>query len=117
MTGRRRKTVIAVALVLAVAIAGLMTWWNVKPFSSKDVAFDITSDTTANVTIQVEKKRQDVLSCNLQVMNESYAVVGWKTVTFGTSPGTGRERIVQDFDLRTESLGVTGGVTTCWVVR
>lgn len=107
---------IAASLVAAVAVAGLMTWWNVKPYASKDVAFDITSDTSANVTIQLEKKHRDTVSCNLQVMNESYAIVGWKTVTFPASEGPGRETIVKDFDLRTESLGVTGGATTCWVV-
>lgn len=109
--------VIVVALVLAVAFAGLLAWWNVKPYASKDVAFDITSDTTANVTIQLEKRHQDAVSCNLQVMNESYAIVGWKTVTFDPTPGSGRETLVKDFDLRTESLGVTGGATTCWVAN
>ncbi|WP_417217080.1 DUF4307 domain-containing protein [Arthrobacter sp.] len=106
---------ICIALVFGISVAGLMAWWNFKPYTSKDVAFDITSDTTANVTIQLEKKRQDKVSCNLQVMNESYAIVGWKTVTFDATQGTGRQSIIQDFDVRTESLGVTGGATTCWV--
>lgn len=114
-SGRRKIVVICVALVFGIAVAGLMAWWNFKPYTSKDVAFDITSDTTANVTIQLEKRRQDTVSCNLQVMNESYAVVGWKTVTFGPTEGPGRQSTVKDFDVRTESLGVTGGATTCWV--
>lgn len=108
---------IVVGLVLAIIAAGVVTWWNVKPYSSKDVAFDITSNTSTNVTIQLEKKPRDTINCNLRVMNESFAVVGWKTVTFGASEGTGRETIVEDFDVRTESLGVTGGVTTCWVAN
>ncbi|MGO1517935.1 DUF4307 domain-containing protein [Arthrobacter rhombi] len=115
LTRRRKIVMISVALVLAIIAAGVVAWWNVKPYSSKDVAFDITSNTSANVTIQLEKKPRDTVSCNVRVMNESYAVVGWKTVTFGATEGTGRETIIKDFDLRTESLGVTGGVTTCWV--
>ncbi|MDN5755884.1 MAG: DUF4307 domain-containing protein [Micrococcaceae bacterium] len=107
---------IVAGLVLAIIAAGVVAWWNIKPYSSKDVAFDITSDTSANVTIQLEKKPSDTVACNLRVMNESYAVVGWETVTFDASEGSGRQTIIKDFDLRTESLGVTGGVTTCWVV-
>lgn len=106
---------ICLALVVGISIAGLMAWWNFKPYTSKDVAFDITSDTTANVTIQLEKKRQDKVSCNVQVMNESYAIVGWKTVTFDPTEGSGRQTIIRDVKLRTESLGVTGGATSCWV--
>ena len=45
-------------------------------------------------------------------LNDAYAVVGWKQVTIGPSEETSTSHRVS---VRTDSLGVTGGVNACWL--
>lgn len=111
---RQRNILIAVALVLAVAAAGLLAVWNTQDITSKDLAFDIRSPASATVTFDVDKNVADTVECSVRVLNESYAVVGWKTITVPAREGGGREKVREVVDVRTESLGVSGGVSSCW---
>lgn len=115
------RTVI-IAVVLAIAVIGTAIFTiatSIKQVSSKDVAFEITSPTSATVTFDVVKDPAATVQCAVQVLNESYAVVGWKVATIGAN-GTdagldGGRSTTHTIALRTESLGVSGGVNACWV--
>lgn len=51
-------------------------------------------------------------------VDESYAIVGARIVTIGPHEGSSEADRSQYFrsDLRTEHLGVTGIVDTCWLL-
>lgn len=80
--------------------------------SFKDVGFSIPDAGTARVDFQITKDPEATVVCALQALNESYAVVGWKQVTIGPSEETTTGHRVS---VRTDSLGVTGGVNACWL--
>lgn len=89
--------------------------------SSKDVGFDVVDSTYATVDFRVTKEPGTTAQCAVQVLNSSYAIVGWKVVTVGPTPpseGLNDARTtVETASLRTESLGVSGGVDSCWIVE
>jgi hypothetical protein len=108
------------ALVLAVAVT---VWFTASATSRTldwdDVGYDIKSPTSASVTFQLHKEPQDTVECAIQVLSEEYAVVGWRTVTIGPGPapesGAPSDKTkYYDVDLRTDGLGVNGGVNSCW---
>ncbi|QCU79680.1 DUF4307 domain-containing protein (plasmid) [Citricoccus sp. SGAir0253] len=113
------KWIAGAAVVAAVAVAG---WFALDPskdsLSWKDVGYTIDSPTRASVTFEVTKDYQDTVECAIQVLSENYAIVGWHTVTIGpTEPGdlpSDKSRYY-DVDLRTDALGVSGGVDSCWI--
>lgn len=118
---RRTKIVLAAsALATAMAGAGYLAAGNTQPVTSKDVGFVIEDATYATVTFRVTKDPQATAQCAVQVLSKNFAVVGWKVVTIG--PGgstheqatTGRSTTHRT-ELRTESLGVSGGVDSCWI--
>jgi len=112
---RRTKTIAGgAAVLLACGAAALMAMPSPRgEVSFKDVGFSIADATHASVDFQVTKDPEDSASCAVQVLSESYAVVGWKQITIGPSEqATTGHRL----DIRTDSLGVTGGVNACWLL-
>ncbi|MCO1338203.1 hypothetical protein BJH93_04735 [Kocuria polaris] len=113
--GRRLKIGLgAGALVVGVGLAAWAGIANTHQINYDDVAFQIESETTAQVTFHVEKNAADVVQCGVQVLDDTYAVVGWKTVTFEASGESGRESTRRTVEVRTEYLGVSGNVGDCW---
>ncbi|GAA4770025.1 hypothetical protein GCM10025784_17020 [Citricoccus nitrophenolicus] len=114
--------------VAALVIAVAFTAWLAFPTSRdslswKDVGYAIGSPTRASVTFEVTKDFEDTVACAIQVLSENYAIVGWRTVTIGPaelgdttgdSLPSDKSRYY-DANLRTDSLGVTGGVNSCWI--
>ncbi|MDI3330415.1 MAG: DUF4307 domain-containing protein [Micrococcus sp.] len=115
------RWVAVAALVLAV---GFVAWLTASATSRtldwKDVGFEIASPTRASVTFQLTKDPEDTVECAVQVLSEQYAVVGWRTVVIGPQDESGsglpsdRTRYY-DVALRTDGLGVSGGVNSCWI--
>ena len=72
----------------------------------------------ARVDYEVTKDPAATAQCAVQVLNESYAVVGWTVVTIppadAEADGDGRTTS-HSTAVRTESEGVTGGVNACWI--
>ncbi|MHA7248010.1 DUF4307 domain-containing protein [Arthrobacter tecti] len=89
--------------------------------SSKDVGFKIDGSGIARVDFEVTKDPEAAAQCAVQVLNESYAIVGWKIVDIppvGSGQGFNDGRTTShSVDIRTESDGVSGGVNACWIVR
>ncbi|WP_309080430.1 DUF4307 domain-containing protein [Zhihengliuella sp.] len=103
------------ALVVAVGLAGWVAMENSAEVTFKDLAFSIDSTTQATVTFDVQKDPADTAQCSVQVMDETYAVVGWETVRVGpTEDGVRDSR--HTVDVRTEYRGVSASVNDCWVV-
>ncbi|NUL44043.1 DUF4307 domain-containing protein [Cellulosimicrobium funkei] len=110
------------AAALAVAV-GVTVWFTASAHAQtlgwKDVGFTIESPTQSSVRFEVTKDPEDTVQCAIQVLSEEKAVVGWRTVTLGPEPdseesGVPDKSAYYDVDLRTDALGVNGGVNTCW---
>lgn len=117
---RLRTVLIGLALIAAL---GLGVWVVADGPSrlpeSKDVGYDIVSDVEASVDFEVTKEFDSTVRCMVQALDDSYAVVGAKTVTIGPHSGDGVAERTQSFtvDLRTERRAVTGVVDSCWRVE
>lgn len=136
LSKKQRNWLIAGALGVLVAVSVWFTFAGfLKPYTYKEVGYQIVSPTEAKVEFQVSKKPADTVQCAVQVLNEVYAVVGQKTVTIGPdtakdtadspqSTVTGATEVGRStsadryyvMELRTDSEGVTGVVDSCWVV-
>ncbi|GAA3289808.1 DUF4307 domain-containing protein [Arthrobacter citreus] len=111
----RRSKIIMGATAVLLGCAGAA--WIAAPSPNgevtfKDVGFSIPDAGHAVVDFQLTKDTDATVTCALQALNDAYAVVGWKQVTIGpTEDATTGHRVT----LRTDSLGVTGGVNACWI--
>jgi len=110
-------------IIAALAAALAVTVWFTVSLTSEsldyqDVGYTIESDTRASVDYEVTKDFDATAQCMLHVLDDSYAVVGARIVTIGPHEGTTADDRSQYFrsDLRTEYLGVTGIVDSCWLL-
>ena len=67
--------------------------------------------------MDITKDAKDTAQCEVRALNESYAIVGWKTLVVGPTEGTGKQTMRFDVNLRTESLATTAGVEECKIVK
>lgn len=119
--GRRLDRVLIWAVLgVAVIATGIFAIFAGTPdVSSKDVGFSIEGPAVARVDYEVTKDPSATAQCAVQVLNESYAIVGWTVVTLppvdAETGGDGRTTS-HSTTVRTESEGVSGGVNACWIV-
>lgn len=121
-TARRRGRWLAVVgLILAVGVTAWFTFSaTARNLAWKDVGFRIESPTQAEVTFQLTKDPDSTVACAVQVLNEQYAVVGFRTVMVGPAEDgqvqtASDETQYYDVSLRTDAEGVSGGVDECWI--
>ena len=112
----RRARIIGTSAAVAAAVAAAAWMSSPSPtgtVTSKDVGFTFPEDGRVVVHFKVDKSAGSTAACAVQALNESYAVVGWKTVVLGPdAPESGDQHV----ELRTDSPAVTGGVNSCWIV-
>ncbi len=116
---KRNRLLIWTVLAVAVVATGVFSLFaGTPPVSSKDVGFSIEGPNLARVDYEVTKDPAATAQCAVQVLNESYAIVGWTVVTIPPgSPGASVDGRTTSHNtpVRTESEGVTGGVNACWI--
>ncbi|GAA1119530.1 DUF4307 domain-containing protein [Arthrobacter flavus] len=122
LPGRTKKQIIWGTLAVAVVTTAVFTvQTSIPDVSSKDVGFNIQDPGNANVDFDVTKAPDATVQCAVQVLSETYAVVGWEIVEIGpnsTDEGTdGGRTTAHRAQIRTESAGVSGGVNACWVIE
>lgn len=102
---------------------GVTAWFTFaagsRQLAWKDVGYVIDSPTQAQVTFQLTKEPEDTVACAVQVLDEQYAVVGFRTVVVGPAAegevaSAADKTQYYDVDLRTDALGVSGVVEECW---
>ena len=118
--GRKRNRWLIWAVIAAAVVAtGVFSLFAGTPeVSSKDVGFSIEGPAVARVDYEITKDPAATAQCAVQVLNESYAIVGWTVVTIppagADADGEGRTTS-HSTTVRTESEGVSGGVNACWI--
>ena len=80
--------------------------------TSKDISYEILSNTSAKVVFEVSRNPGDTAVCSIQVLSESYAVVGYKEIEI--APSEKRSTVISA-ELLTTEKGVSGLVDSCRV--
>jgi len=116
---RRRRTrlsaMLAGAGVLAVVVAWVVWVGLLGPsasLGSRDLGYTMVGDDAVEVRYEVTADAGATVSCALQALNDTFAIVGWKVVDLPPSDeGTRRFRET----LRTSEPAVTGLIYRCWL--
>lgn len=108
----KRGRVIAASSGVAVMVAA--TWWfstsNFNPVSYEVVSFQVVDEWQVRVEFEVSAPIGTELSCDLQGMDQSFGVVGHKTVNLAAST---KEVARFAVDMRTSAKAVTAVVEMC----
>jgi hypothetical protein len=112
---RRRGSLIALIVVIAVLAIAWFLWANpigVGPQAvARDTGFRLTDD-RITVTFDLSITPGATGACAVQALDKSFAVVGWKVVTYGAVTEETRS---EEVTLRVTSPAVTGLVSSCWL--
>lgn len=110
---RDRRLGIAVGSVALLAFIFWAIWFSVddaNKVTSRDVGFTVIDELSTEVIFEVSRNPGQIVSCDLQVLNQSFAVVGFKTVEI--APSNSRSTVISAV-VNTTELGTTGLVDSC----
>jgi len=114
---RTRKTLIVLGLAVGIVAAFYLATATTSKVEFKDNSFMVHSPTSATAIVDISKDAGDTVQCEIRALNESYAIVGWKTLVVGPTEGKGMTTTRFDVKLRTESLATTAGVEECRLLK
>jgi len=112
-SSRRNIAILAVALLTI--FFGWATWVTFLAPSKatpKVQGYEVVSEQLTKVRFAVDKPNGTTAVCAAEVMNSSFAVVGYRQVTIGPDASASE---VFEASVNTTQLGVTGLVEKCWV--
>ncbi len=116
LSKKSRNWLIAAALSLGVAGAAYIGFSNYSSIGSQDLEFEVISATQAKAVVAVEYNTKLRVQCDIRAMNESKAIVGYKTVLLDPGEATGHITQHLEIDLHTDNLATTAGVEDCYEV-
>jgi hypothetical protein len=105
-----RKPIIALAASLIAAFLGWAIWVsidNANQIKTQDLGYEILSENQASVRFSVQSPSGPAV-CAIQVLNQGFAVVGYKEVPVASSGE-------YETFVNTTQLGVSGLVDKCWL--
>lgn len=122
--GLSKTSVRLISIVALVAAVGVTFWFTMASSSSmlayKTVGYSIESETDAWVEFELTKEPEATVACAIRVLSDTAAIAGYRTVTIGPNEDTtavGKDLTkYYDATLRTDQLGASGQVETCWYV-
>jgi hypothetical protein len=107
---KTRQRIIAVAAILISIFLGWAIWVSVSGASEikhQVLGYEVLSEGQTSVTFSVQSPA-GAAKCAIQVLNQGFAVVGYKEVAV---PASGQYETF----VNTTELGVTGLVDKCWL--
>ena len=112
--GRKRIGIIALAIGLFLAFLALalsVAVAEANKIETKDLGYKILSPQQASVKFEVKSPNDAQITCAIKVLNQSFAVVGYREVPVSALAGQ-----AQQFEtlVNTTQLGVSGLVDKCW---
>jgi hypothetical protein len=114
-TSRRKDRVFAIiigsfALVAFLVWALIFTIDDAQKISTRDVGFTVNDEFSTEVVFEITRQPGQKVICDVQVLSQSYAVVGFKTIAVEPS---GNPSVVVSTVVNTTELGTTGLVDSC----
>jgi hypothetical protein len=112
--GRRRALVILITAIGVLTVAWFV-WANPIDVGPQAVARDtgfVLDDEQVTVMFDVSITPGYAGACAVQALDKSFAVVGWKVVTFASVSELTRS---EEVTMRVTSPAVTGLVSSCWL--
>jgi hypothetical protein len=76
----------------------------------RDIGYTILSESRAEIIFEVTRKPGAKVSCTLQVLNQNFAIVGYKTLEI--APSQSKSQVIST-TINTTELGVSGLVDEC----
>ena len=117
--GRDRHKSLDRVLAIAVAVTALASFliWAIfvsiddsNQVTHRDIAYEVIDEYSTNVTFEVSRNPGQMVSCDVTVLNQSFAIVGFLTVD--VAPSNSRSTVISS-TVRTTELGVSGLVDGC----
>ena len=112
---RSRDRILAISIA-AVALSSFLIWAvfvaidNANQVAHRDIAYEVIDEYSTNVTFEVSRNPGQAVSCDVTVLNQSFAIVGFLTVDVAASDS--RSTVISR-TIRTTELGVSGLVQGC----
>ena len=112
---RSKDRILAIS-VAVIAFSSFLVWAvfvsidNSNQVTHRDIAYEVIDQYSTNVTFEVSRNPGQVVSCDLTVLNQSFAIVGFLTVDVAAS--NSRSTVISS-TIRTTELGVSGLVDGC----
>jgi hypothetical protein len=112
---RARDRILAISLA-AVALTSFLVWAvfvtidNSNQVTHRDISYEVIDEYSTNVTFEVSRNPGQKVSCDVTVLNQSFAIVGFLTVDVAAS--SSRSTVISSTVVTTE-LGVSGLVDGC----
>ena len=100
----------SLALVAFLVWALIFTIDDAQRISTRDVGFTVNDEFSTEVVFEVTRQHGQKVMCDVQVLSQSYAVVGFKTIAVEPS---GNASVVVSTVVNTTELGTTGLVDSC----
>jgi hypothetical protein len=113
---RGRVLAIVAAAGVALVVVSWVVWVGLlgpsASLGSRDLGYQLIGDDAVEVRYEVTADAGTEVSCALQALNDTFAIVGWKVVPIPASDeGTRQFRET----LRTSEPAVTGLIYRCWL--
>lgn len=112
---QRRDRILAISIA-AVLLSTFLIWAifvsidNSNQVTHRDIAYEVVDQYSTNVTFEVSRNPGQVVSCDVTVLNQSFAIVGFLTLDVAASKS--RSTVISS-KVRTTELGVSGLVDGC----
>lgn len=114
-TTQKRDRVFAISAG-SIALGAFLIWAilftinDAQQISTRDVGFTVNDEFSTEVVFEVTRSPGQAVVCDLQVLSQSYAVVGFKTIA--VDPSANRSVVISAV-VNTTELGTTGLVASC----
>lgn len=113
------------AIMALIASIGVVFWFAFSSSSSmlafKTVGFSIQDDSQAWVEFELTKEPEASVACGVRVLTDTAAIAGYRTVMIGPDENldAGGKDLTKYYEttLRTDQLGSSGEVETCWYIK
>lgn len=114
-TRMRRPWLFPAIVVIGIALGIAWAVWVAtaeKPFSARLYGYEVTSDHSTTVKLDIHRPKPRTLECTVQAQAEDHSVVGERTITIASSA---RKTIRTTTSIETERRAVTGVLKGCQV--
>lgn len=115
--GRRTTLIVAgSAVAFALAFAAWLAWTGfggpAASVTAKDTAYHVVGEHAIRVDFTVSVDPGNSVSCAVQSLDESFAIIGWKIVSY---PASDQRSTAHSETVRTTQQPNTGLIYRCWL--